>query len=221
MHCRKHFDSTIHRTILGRIVASNSANGRQFSKRKERHFNTTNCRVLTGMLGPQKETIPEIFLTVHCQKCSKFNSHTFPSTAGLIFLTDELTNDRYLVDTGATCCIVPYTSNAGPSGPLLKGADGQPIPHGHQAWQPMMLRQTAGLLATTHPGGPAATKLVSFSDTLVSSPSQQEQTRICPGTVILLPCGKVFARPGPAAPSQPQQRRYLQRKRKPPTRIDL
>jgi hypothetical protein len=26
----------------------------------------------------------------------------FPANAGLIFLTDELTNDRYLVDTGAT-----------------------------------------------------------------------------------------------------------------------
>jgi hypothetical protein len=173
------------------------------------------------MLGPQKETIPEIFLTVHCHKCSKFNLHAFPSNTGLIFLMDELTNDRYLVDTGATCCIVPCTSNAGLCGPLLKGADGQPIPHGRQAWQPMMPRQTAGLLATTHPGGPAATKLVSFSDSLVSSPSQQERTRICPGTVFLLPCRKVFARPKPGAPSQPQQRRYLQRQRKPPTRIHL
>jgi hypothetical protein len=33
-----------------------------------------------------------------------------------------------LVDIGATLSIVPCTSNAGPSGPLLKGADGQPIP---------------------------------------------------------------------------------------------
>ncbi len=31
--------------------------------------------------------------------------------------TDELTNDRYLVDTGATLSIVPCTSNDGPSGP--------------------------------------------------------------------------------------------------------
>ncbi len=52
----------------------------------------------------------------------------FPANAGLIFLTDELTNDRYLVDTGATLSIVPCTSIAGSSGPLLKGADGQPIP---------------------------------------------------------------------------------------------
>jgi hypothetical protein len=48
----------------------------------------------------------------------------FPANAGLIFLTD----DRYLVDTGATLSIVPCMSNAGPSDPLLKGADGQPIP---------------------------------------------------------------------------------------------
>jgi hypothetical protein len=52
----------------------------------------------------------------------------FPANAGLIFLTDELTNDRYLVDTGATLSMVPCTKNSSPSGPLLKGADGQPIP---------------------------------------------------------------------------------------------
>jgi hypothetical protein len=52
----------------------------------------------------------------------------FPAKAGLIFLADELTNDRYLVDTGATLSIVPCSQNSSPSGPLLKGADGQPIP---------------------------------------------------------------------------------------------
>jgi hypothetical protein len=52
----------------------------------------------------------------------------FPANAGLIFLTDELTNDRYLVDTEATLSIVPCNQNSSPSGPLLKGADGQPIP---------------------------------------------------------------------------------------------
>jgi hypothetical protein len=46
----------------------------------------------------------------------------------LIFLTDEPVNDKYLVDTGATLSIVPYSSNARTSGPLLKGADKQPIP---------------------------------------------------------------------------------------------
>jgi hypothetical protein len=52
----------------------------------------------------------------------------FPANAGLIFLTDELANDRYKVDTGATLCIVPCNQSSSPSGPLLKGADGQPIP---------------------------------------------------------------------------------------------
>jgi hypothetical protein len=52
----------------------------------------------------------------------------FPANAGLIFLTDELTNDRFLVDTGVTLSIIPCISNSSPSGPLLKGADGQPIP---------------------------------------------------------------------------------------------
>ncbi len=52
----------------------------------------------------------------------------FPANAGLIFLTDELTNDRYLVDTGATLSIVPCNQNSSSSGPLLRGADGQTIP---------------------------------------------------------------------------------------------
>ncbi len=52
----------------------------------------------------------------------------FPANADLIFLTDELTSDRYLVDTGATLSIVPCNQNSSPSSPLLKGAEGQPIP---------------------------------------------------------------------------------------------
>jgi hypothetical protein len=51
----------------------------------------------------------------------------FPANAGLIFLKDELTNDRYLVDTGATLSIVTCSQKSSPSGPLLKGTDGQPI----------------------------------------------------------------------------------------------
>jgi hypothetical protein len=53
----------------------------------------------------------------------------FPANARLIFLTDKLTNDRYLVDTGATLSIVPCNQISNSSGPLLKGADGQPIPY--------------------------------------------------------------------------------------------
>jgi hypothetical protein len=52
----------------------------------------------------------------------------FPADAGLIFLTEELTNDRFLVDIGATLSIVPCSSNRGLSEPLLKGANGKPIP---------------------------------------------------------------------------------------------
>jgi hypothetical protein len=48
-----------------------------------------------------------------------------PANAGFIFLTEELTNGRYLVDTGATLSIVPCTSNANPSGPLLNRNPGQ------------------------------------------------------------------------------------------------
>jgi hypothetical protein len=51
----------------------------------------------------------------------------FPAYAGLIFLTDELTGEMYLVVTGATLSIIPCASNASPSGPLLKEANGLPI----------------------------------------------------------------------------------------------
>ncbi len=48
------------------------------------------------------------------------------------------------------------------------------------------------------PGGPAATKRVSFSDPLVSSPSPPAPPRDGPRTV-LLPGEEIFASPGPAA----------------------
>jgi hypothetical protein len=51
----------------------------------------------------------------------------FPTTnAGLIFLTDELTHDRYRI--WLTLSIVLCTSKTNPSGSLPKGADGQTIP---------------------------------------------------------------------------------------------
>jgi hypothetical protein len=52
----------------------------------------------------------------------------FPANARLIFFTDELDRDRYMVDTGATLSIVSCNSKTTPSDPLLKGAGGQPIP---------------------------------------------------------------------------------------------
>ncbi len=72
----------------------------------------------------------------------------------------------------------------------------------------------------SHPGGPAATKRVSFSDPLVSSPSPPALPRDGPGTVFL-PSEEVFARPGLAAPSQVPQMRYPSRQRAPPQRLDL
>jgi hypothetical protein len=53
----------------------------------------------------------------------------------------------------------------------------------------------------SHPGGLAATKRVSFSDLLVSSPYPPAPPRDGPGT-IFLPSEDVFACLGPAAPSQ-------------------
>ncbi len=71
------------------------------------------------------------------------------------------------------------------------------------------------------PGGLAATKRVSFSDPLVSSPSSSSAPpRDGPGTVFL-PGEGVFAHQGPAAPSQPPQTRYPSPQRTPPQRLDL
>jgi hypothetical protein len=49
--------------------------------------------------------------------------------------------------------------------------------------------------STACSGGPAASEKVSFSDPLVSSPSQQEQPRIRLGTVFLLPHREVLHAP--------------------------
>ncbi len=50
----------------------------------------------------------------------------------------------------------------------------------------------AAMPAAAHPGSPAASQRVSFSDPLVSPPSQQEQPNIRPGTVFLLPLREDF-----------------------------
>jgi hypothetical protein len=92
------------------------------------NFTITTLIRLTGALCPvlcRKTSLPPN----HFRIGGKSDTRTatamhFHTKAGLIFLTDELTNDRYLVDTGATLSIVPCS----PSGPLLKGTDGQPIP---------------------------------------------------------------------------------------------
>jgi hypothetical protein len=69
---------------------------------------------LTGVLRP-----------VLGRKTSLGRRATFGSAANH---THELKNGRYLVDAGATLSIIPCSQNASPSGPLLKVADGQPIP---------------------------------------------------------------------------------------------
>jgi hypothetical protein len=53
---------------------------------------------------------------------------SFPTNAGLLFLEDQISKLSFLVDTGATLSIVPHNSNASPSGPILNGANGKPIP---------------------------------------------------------------------------------------------
>jgi hypothetical protein len=100
---------------------------------------------------------------------------------------------------------------------------------GSAPWPPLLHHQVAGQvdcrIATADcrahaQAGLAATKRVSFSDPLVSSPSSPAPPRDGPGTVFL-PGEEVFARPGPAAPSQPPQKRYPSRQRAPPQRLDL
>jgi hypothetical protein len=67
----------------------------------------------------------------------------------------------------------------------------------------------------SHPGSHATTKRVSFSDPLVSSPSSSlALPRDGPGTVFL-PSKEVFARPGPAVPSQTSHQQAS------PQRLDL
>jgi hypothetical protein len=73
----------------------------------------------------------------------------------------------------------------------------------------------------SRPAGLAATKRVSFSGPLVSSPSSSlAPPRDGPG-IVFLPGEEVFACPGPVAPSQVPQTRYLSRQRAPPKRLDL
>ncbi len=96
------------------------------------NFTTTTPIGLTGefrpVLGQKTNSPPDpfrfggFFHTCHC------HGYAFSCKHWLDVLTNELTNDRYLVDIGATLSIVPCNQNSSPSGPLLKGADGQPIP---------------------------------------------------------------------------------------------
>jgi hypothetical protein len=96
------------------------------------NFTTTTPIGLTGafrpVLGWKTNAPPDPFWFGGFSTHATATAMHFPANAGLMFLTDELTNYRYLVATEATLSIVPCSQNSSPSGPLLKGADGQPIP---------------------------------------------------------------------------------------------
>ena len=51
----------------------------------------------------------------------------------LCLLVDQLTGDRFLVDTGAAYSVIPFSSTTAPSGPGISTADGTPIP----CWGPV------------------------------------------------------------------------------------
>jgi hypothetical protein len=46
----------------------------------------------------------------------------------LLYIYDSVSNRRYLVDTGASFSVLPYTSSQLPRGPQLVGPDGRQIP---------------------------------------------------------------------------------------------
>ncbi len=52
----------------------------------------------------------------------------------LIHMLDQISNRRFLVDTGASYSILPHRSSLPASGPKLYGPAGQPIPCGEIAW---------------------------------------------------------------------------------------
>jgi hypothetical protein len=89
---------------------------------------TEHTGVLHPILSRKTEVPPNLSWLGGHSSTRNYHGMHFPANAGLIFLTDELSNDRFLVDTGATLSIILCTSNSSPFGPLLKGADGQPIP---------------------------------------------------------------------------------------------
>jgi hypothetical protein len=46
----------------------------------------------------------------------------------LIYINDELSGKPFMVDTGATCSVLPFSSSSPPTGPKLTGAEGGDIP---------------------------------------------------------------------------------------------
>jgi hypothetical protein len=166
------------------------------------------------------------------------SSHQLPSELPAYILSAHLSRSGAAVwfpfstpPRPPLCCPPPGTLRLHPTGRAARGDHGVGRPKACTAMDatPSNARcrsrppgpGTMAMPAAARPGSLGASKQVWFSDPLISSPSQQEQPRIHPETIFLQPHGEVFANPGPAAPSQPPQRRYPQRQRKLPTRIDL
>ncbi len=123
-----------------------------------------------------------------------------------------------------TAAPAPSPSESGPGmgSPLLAGSSPARTRMPNLAFcDAPAYRLAATKPATTRHVDLPAPRWVSFSDPVVSTPSCSEQSSEHFGTVFLPPCGGVFARPRPAAPSRPPQLKYPQCKRKPPVRIDL
>jgi hypothetical protein len=51
-----------------------------------------------------------------------------PAGGILIYINDELSGKPFMVDTVATCSVLPFSSSLLPTGPRLTGADGGDIP---------------------------------------------------------------------------------------------
>jgi hypothetical protein len=62
------------------------------------------------------------------------------SPGDLLFVLDRFSNQRFLVDTGASFSVFPHRSTAVPNGPHLSGPDGKNIP----CWGPRRMRLTFG-----------------------------------------------------------------------------
>jgi len=47
---------------------------------------------------------------------------------GLVYLQDDKSKQKFLVDTGAAVSVLPHKQSSTPTGPILAGADGKTIP---------------------------------------------------------------------------------------------
>jgi hypothetical protein len=95
------------------------------------NFTITTPARLTGVfhpvLGRKTELLLNPFRFGSRSYICQCHGHALSSQCRTDFSHHELTNYRYLVDTEASLRIVPCKLSSSPSGPLLKGADGQPI----------------------------------------------------------------------------------------------